>query len=178
MHVFRKIIAPPPRFRLGFFRNRFLAGVFAVFLVVLASCADAVIPDEPIIPDEPVVPKSIKISDFPTGYPYFGNIAMVTLLPSMEGDIAAVGALQVIGGTTLTFSLKTDETLATDWTGTGVYSIFLSIINLAGNTEKLFVYTNSAIPNQDGSDVPKQNFTDRDELTTLSFNGFFELLAP
>jgi hypothetical protein len=61
-----------------------------------------------------------------------------------------------------------------DWTGTGDYYVFLSILNSEGSTEKLFVYTGGVTPNQDGSNVPKRNFTDLYELTTLSFTSFLD----
>jgi hypothetical protein len=134
---------------------RFLAGVFAGFCVVLAGCAEAVIPDETVTPDEPIVPKRISITNFP-GPTYQNRLVMVTLFPSLTSEkITAVGALLTLGCTILTFLLEIDKTPATDWTGMGEYYCLLLAPQ---GILKRYLYTQISQPKSRRGKCPKAKF--------------------
>ena len=120
-------------------------------------------------------PKTIGITNFP-GSTYNGRVAGILLYRDInDDDPVTVGEVIIYGNPNiLSFSLKTDTDLKYDWTGTGSFIVFLVISNSRGNdVEKMFLYTDGAVPNMQGSNIPK--FTVNSEYSTIGFNQFYDI---
>ena len=163
-------------------KKRFIvAGLFSVlfiFVLLLAAC------DNSTGRSFGGVAKTIKINNFP-GYSYNGKMAMLTLHSSLTSTkITAVGALMVSGSpSTLTFSLKTDEYLNNNWTGSGNYYLMISIFNtVTEKLEKVFLYNSGLYSiNQPTSTISFDLFANV-PLTSIktmpSFESIKEALVP
>ncbi|MDR0623925.1 MAG: hypothetical protein LBG10_05790 [Treponema sp.] len=101
-------------------------------------------------------PKTIVISGFP-GSTYNGKTAILMLYDSLdslleEEDPAAVGGVSITSASKLTIPLKTDESLKTDWKGSGSYIVVLAVGDEDDDEDDIiiFVYTNGSEPNSSG----------------------------
>jgi predicted small secreted protein len=119
--------------------------------------------------------KTIVISGFP-GNTYSGNIAILTLWDSFDDDDddpAAMGWVSITSASSITIPLKTDDSLETNWTGTGSYILLLAVCDDEGEIIKMFAYTNGIKPNASGTNIPTCSITQA--TTTLAFDTFWDV---
>jgi hypothetical protein len=145
-------------------------GATVTLCFVLTGCDNGTTSDA----NPPAVPKTIVVTGFPVSS-HSGKVAVITLLPSLiREEVAAVGGAP-ISSSRLTIPLKTDETLSTDWRGSGEYIVLLMVGDPDGTINQVFIYSEGRPVTGDTINFPKYSITEA--ASTISFGSFYDITA-